>query len=643
MIGKILGNRYEILEQIGSGGMAFVYKAKCHLLKRIVAVKILKPEFNDDEEFVKRFGIEAQSSASLSHPNIVSVYDVGKEDDIYYIVMEYIDGTTLNKYIEKKGRLEWKEAIKIAIQICLAIQHAHKNFIVHRDIKPQNIMLSKDGRVKVTDFGIARATTAATITMSGSTLGSVRYFSPEQARGGYIDEKSDLYSLGVVMYEMITGKPPFDGDAPVSIALKQIQNQAVPPAELIKKLPAGVNGIIMKAMEKDPKMRYGSAGEMLDDMYSVFEDPEMNILLATNSNNDTTRRIAAIDPAGIENREGDTIGINRKKKKSKKDMTVLFAILISLVLTGVFVYLGYEILLPPISNGSSNKIPVENYVDKNVYEVADILEGKGITVKIKWENSDDVKKDIIISQSVPAGLTFVEDGFNSIEFTASLGPDEIVVPALKNEDARDAELALKELGLRVTVEPQTSDTVPANLVIGSEPGAGVTVKSGDMIIIYKSIGEEVEMIPVPDLAGLSLEEATQIILENKLKVGELKPDEDVAAVSKIIGQIPAADTEVYEDQAIDLIFDEKNAETTYEYKVELANPGDYQGKIEVYMEASLSSGRTVSIMPVTVKDKNSFPLNVVLPIPIHGSTTLRVIMDGNLAEETTIKYDDIKQ
>lgn len=642
MIGKILGNRYEILEQIGAGGMAFVYKAKCHLLNRIVAVKILKPEFNDDEDFVKRFGVEAQSSASLSHPNIVSVYDVGKEGDIYYIVMEYIDGTTLNKYIEKKGKLEWKEAIKIAIQICLAIQHAHKNFIVHRDIKPQNIMLSKDGRVKVTDFGIARATTAATITMSGSTLGSVRYFSPEQARGGYVDEKSDLYSLGVVMYEMITGQPPFDGDAPVSIALKHIQNKAVPPSELVKKLPAGVNGIIMKAMEKDPGLRYGSAGEMLDDMYSVLEDPEMNVLLASNLNNNTTRRIAAIDPTGIEKREEDTIGINRKKKKSKKDMTVLFAILISLVLTGVFIYLGYEILLPPISNGSSNKIPIENYVDKNVYEVADILEGKGITVKIKWENSDDVKKDMIISQSVAAGLTFVEDGFNSIEFTASLGPDEIVIPVLKNEDARDAELALKELGLRVTVEPQTSDTVPANLVIGSEPGAGVTVKSGDLVIIYKSIGEEVEMIPVPDLSGLTLEEATQIIIDKKLKVGELKPDADVAAVSTVIGQIPSADTEVYEDQAIDLIFDEKKAETTYEYTVVIANPSEYGDKIEVYMEASLSNGRNVSIMSVALKDKSSFPMKVSLPLPIHGSTVLRVIMDGSLAEETTIKYDDVK-
>lgn len=643
MTGKILGKRYEILEQIGAGGMAFVYKAKCRLLNRIVAVKILKPEFNEDMDFVKRFGVEAQSSASLSHPNIVSVYDVGQEGDIYYIVMEYIDGITLNKHIEKKGKLEWKEATKIAIQICLAIQYAHKNHIVHRDIKPQNIMLSNDGRIKVTDFGIARVTTASTITMEGSTLGSVRYLSPEQARGGYVDEKTDLYSLGVVMYEMITGQPPFDGDTAVSIAMKHIQSKAVTPSELIKKLPAGVNGIIMKAMEKDPKTRYGSAGEMLDDMYSVLEDPEMNVLLASNLNNNSTRRLDAIDPAGIEKRGEDTIGINRKKKKSKKDKTVLFAILISLVLTGVFIYLGYEILLPPISNGTTNKIPVENYVDKNVYEITDILEGKGIIVKVKWENSDTVKKDIIISQSVAAGLTFIEDGFNSIEFTVSLGPDEIVIPMLKNEDARDAELALKELGLRVTVEPQNSDTVPANLVIGSEPGAGVTVKSGDLVIIYKSIGEELETIAVPNLTGMTLEQATQLILEKKLKVGELKPDADIAAVSKIIGQIPSADTEVYEDQAIDLIFDEKQAETTYEYTVVIANPDQYGDNIEVYMEASLSNGRTVSIMSVTSKDKSSFPVKITLPLPVHGSTTLRVIMDGRLAEETTIKYDDVKK
>jgi len=223
MEGQILGNRYLLLEKIGGGGMAVVYKAKCTLLNRFVAIKILRSEFTNDEEFVKRFRIEAQSVASLSHPNVVSIYDVGDQDDVHYIVMEYVDGMTLKEYINKHGALNWQDAIKITIQICSAIEHAHKNKIVHRDIKPHNILMTKEGIAKVTDFGIARAVTSSTITMVGSTIGSVHYFSPEQARGGFIDEKSDLYSLGIAMYEMVVGRVPFDGDTPVAVALKHIQ------------------------------------------------------------------------------------------------------------------------------------------------------------------------------------------------------------------------------------------------------------------------------------------------------------------------------------------------------------------------------------------------------------------------------------
>ena len=225
MIGQILGNRYELIEKIGGGGMALVYKARCKLLNRFVAVKVLRPDFTNDEEFIKRFKIEAQAAASLSHPNIVSIYDVGNEGDIHYIVMEYIDGATLKEYLEEKGALDWKEAVNISIQICLAIKHAHENNIVHRDIKPHNILFTKDGMVKVTDFGIARAVTSSTITMVGGTIGSVHYFSPEQARGGFTDEKSDIYSLGIVLYELLTGRLPFNGDTPVSVAIKHIQEE----------------------------------------------------------------------------------------------------------------------------------------------------------------------------------------------------------------------------------------------------------------------------------------------------------------------------------------------------------------------------------------------------------------------------------
>ena len=277
MEGQILGNRYKLLERIGGGGMAVVYKAKCLLLNRFVAVKILRSEFTDDEEFVKRFRVEAQAAASLNHPNIVSIYDVGKQDDVQYIVMELIDGITLKEYISQKGALPWKEAIGIAIQICSALDHAHRNFIVHRDIKPHNIMITKDGMAKVTDFGIARAVTSATITMVGSTIGSVHYFSPEQARGGFIDEKSDIYSLGITIYEMVTGRVPFDGESPVAIALKHIQEKPDKPIDVNPSIPKGVNDLIVKAMKKDQNLRYQTASEMLADLQRVLGEPNAKI------------------------------------------------------------------------------------------------------------------------------------------------------------------------------------------------------------------------------------------------------------------------------------------------------------------------------------------------------------------------------
>ena len=264
--GSVIGNRYKIQEKIGNGGMATVYKALDQILNRYVAVKVLREEFTTDEEFIKRFNAEAQSAARLIHPNIVSVYDVGQEYNIYYIVMELIQGKTLKQIIEEDGHLSWKWAVNIAIQIASALEMAHKNNIIHRDIKPHNIMITEDGVAKVTDFGIAKAVSNSTITAFGTTLGSVHYFSPEHARGGYTDSKSDLYSLGVVMYEMVTGKVPFDADTPVSIALKHMQEEPVPPIKVNKEIPFAVNQIILKAMKKDPNERYQNASEMIKDL-----------------------------------------------------------------------------------------------------------------------------------------------------------------------------------------------------------------------------------------------------------------------------------------------------------------------------------------------------------------------------------------
>ena len=272
LIGKVLGNRYEIIEKIGAGGMATVYRAKCHVLKRDVAVKILRDEFTTDNEFIKRFNAEAQAAASLTHPNIVSVYDVGHEGNLYYIVMELVKGKTLKEIIVEEGALSWKWAIDLAIQIARGLEKAHANNIIHRDIKPHNIIITEDGTAKVTDFGIAKAVSNSTITAFGVTTGSVHYFSPEHAKGGSTDQKSDLYSLGIVLYEMVTGRVPFDADTPVSIALKHMQEEPVAPKEVNSSIPASLNSIILKAIEKEPENRYQSATEMITDLEICLKD-----------------------------------------------------------------------------------------------------------------------------------------------------------------------------------------------------------------------------------------------------------------------------------------------------------------------------------------------------------------------------------
>ena len=317
--GRLLGNRYEILEQIGNGGMATVYKAKCHVLNRFVAVKILKDEFTTDYEFIKRFNSEAQAVASLTHPNIVSVYDVGHEGNLYYIVMELIQGKTLKEIIISEGPLAWKWSLNVAIQIASALETAHKNNIIHRDIKPHNIIITEDGMAKVTDFGIAKAVSNSTITAFGTTIGSVHYFSPEHARGGYTDAKSDLYSLGVVLYEMLTGKVPFDADTPVSVALKHIQETPVEPIKLNPAIPLSVNKIVMKAMQKETNSRYQNASEMLKDLTLALKNPDGDFVNIVNVPHDfPTQTIATVYTKPIEEKIKEKEKICKMKQEKKK-------------------------------------------------------------------------------------------------------------------------------------------------------------------------------------------------------------------------------------------------------------------------------------------------------------------------------------
>lgn len=330
--GRLLGNRYEILERIGNGGMATVYKAKCHVLNRYVAVKILKDEFTTDEEFVKRFNTEAQSVASLTHPNIVSVYDVGHEGDLYYIVMELIQGKTLKDIIISDGALNWKWSINIAIQIASALETAHRNNIIHRDIKPHNIIITEDGIAKVTDFGIAKSVSNSTITAFGTTLGSVHYFSPEHARGGFTDAKSDLYSLGVVLYEMVTGKVPFDADTPVSVALKHMQETPKDPINLNPAIPLAVNKIVMKAMKKDPNLRYQNATEMLKDLTLALKNPDGEFVKVGTEDDFPTQVIPTLENKNIEEKIKEQDSKQGKKKDSFFKKHKAFTVIIILII-----------------------------------------------------------------------------------------------------------------------------------------------------------------------------------------------------------------------------------------------------------------------------------------------------------------------
>jgi len=663
MKGHILGGRYELIEKIGGGGMAVVYKAKCRLLNRFVAVKILRPEFNNDEEFINRFRIEAQAAASLSHPNIVSIYDVGEEEGIHYIVMEFIDGITLKDYIKKRGMIPWREATNIAIQICSAIEQAHRNHIVHRDIKPHNIILTADGIAKVTDFGIAKAVTSSTITMAGSTIGSVHYFSPEQARGGFVDEKSDIYSLGIVLYEMVTGRTPFDGETPVAVALKHIQSVPEEPSSINPNIPRSVNDIIMKAMKKEQSCRYQTATEMLADLHRVFKEPDGDFVVFSNDDNCPTVRIRDIANRNfIPKEEESDIRENKANKgKNRKDnLTTWLAIATSVIIISIFAYIGYRIIMPVILPPSTENFTVDNYVGKNIDEVRELLEKHNIIVEEKPVFSETKEKGTIISQSIAPGKEFKPGAANVIEFEVSAGPEMIKIPDLKKKEYRVAETDLKNMGLKTDVVEENSDTIPNGYVIRTEPGEDEEVEPGTLVTIFKSIGPKLEQVQVPNLIGKTFSEVQRELDSAKLKIGKIKPENMSSSVAKVIEQYPLANTVVDEGTAVDITFGDGNEQeeetesggdqndpgnendntgeevlkrkTVFQY-VPLAEPKKYGEEIKVYAVATLSDNNEKRVIFHRTVKKSEFPLRLSIPVPEGGKTEVRMELDGEFYTE----------
>ena len=557
MEGKILGNRYEILEKIGTGGMATVYKAKCKVLNRKVAIKILKDEFANDAEFIKRFQIEAQSAASLSHQNIVSIFDVGKEESMHYIVMELIEGKTLKEIITENGKIPWRDAVKIAAQIASGLSQAHKNHIVHRDIKPHNILITKDGIAKVTDFGIAKAVSNSTINAFGSTIGSVHYFSPEHARGGYTDEKSDIYSLGVVLYEMTTGKLPFNAETPVSVALKHLQEQPVEPKELNSEIPDALNSIILKAMQKEAASRYVSAEAFYDDLTKILKNPN-DIIIKTPINESTefpTQRIPVVGTKITKEENESKVVKNNveqedeemgKKRVSKKQGLIRFFLF---MLLAIALFIGCIFLGLKISNeflGGNPNVEMINIEGYSKEEAERMLAEIGLKMEvIGYMSSDEYPvPDFVAYQERKEGFELKKG--STVKVKLSQGGEQVLVPDVSQlSSTLAAKMQIEQNGDLVYVEEyEFHDVIASGEIIRQEPKANDKVDKGSEVTVFISKGPasgDTGLVVVPRLIGRTEEEARAILDASKLlpRIEYIKSPNKTDGI--VLEQTPEAD------------------------------------------------------------------------------------------------------
>lgn len=567
-IGMMIGDRYEILEKIGTGGMSDVYKAKCHKLNRFVAVKVLKQEFSENANFVSKFRVEAQAAAGLMHPNIVNVYDVGEENGIHYIVMELVEGITLKKYIEKKARLSYKEAVSIAIQVSMGIEAAHNNHIIHRDIKPQNIIISREGKVKVTDFGIAKAATSNTIT--SNVMGSVHYTSPEQARGGYSDEKSDIYSLGITMFEMLTGRVPFNGETTVAIAIKHIQEELPCPRDFVPEIPASVDAIVIKCCQKSPDRRYQSTQELIADLKQSLMNPDDDFVVQNELDMEgSTRMITDDDMEQIKRRtagrgeyvvredtmrssseaeeeygddmeeeeeddeedDGDEYDYNPGMERMTTMLTIIGGVIICLIVIVLAVSVfrnmdgGDEKNDRPVSGESPSpsadmskeKVPMPNIVGSSVEDARNALTRLGLKSEVEYEESETVDAGIVIRANAAKDSEIAKG--STVILTASAGTKGIEVPKVTDISYQDAESGLTALGFAVTKAEGYSNDVQEGYVIAQVPDAGTMVSRGTNVTVTVSAGRG--RVRVPNLMGKPEEDGTFEAIEAGLEIANV--------------------------------------------------------------------------------------------------------------------------
>ena len=674
MIGKILGGRYEIIEKIGEGGMAEVYKAKCHLLNRYVAIKILKPEYSKDETFVKRFRREAQSAAALTHANIVSVYDVGTEDDINYIVMELLESKTLKDYIDEHGAMPSDLVLKISAQIASALETAHKAHIIHRDIKPQNIVLNKNMVAKVTDFGIAKITNvpSATITSFGSTMGSVHYFSPEHAKGGYTDEKSDIYSLGVVMYEMATGKLPFDADSPVSVALKQIQEEPVPPIDVNPNVSPALNQIILKALQKSTALRYQNATEVISDISQALLRPNSLILRPTSSveagatqvipvlenDNDvaetvpnlrtreprranviSTRDAMKEDLPEEEIDEDDEIEKKAKKKdpkKSKKKKIIIISIIAAVVvigaIVGILVYNNYK------KQAEENKeIEVPNLVGRVYDEVVEEYSKQGIEIiKDKVEYSSEQPEGSVISQTPEKG-TKTKD--KKIKVVVSKGQKMVEVPDVTGKDIKVATYELEDtLGFKIEREDVVSEKVASGIIISQDAKKVETLPYGSTIKLQVSKGDGKETVVVPNVLGKTESDAKSALEALGLTVSVKYSEDKTKSNAVVIAQSYPQNQTLKQGTLVEITVNKILLTKTVTLDLLELQGGTASSAdtINVKVTASIDGGAYN-----TVYNQSVDPSTKTVSVEINGysNATLKVYLNSKQVKEFTVSFN----
>ena len=599
--GRLLGNRYEIIEKIGNGGMATVYKATDKVLKRNVAVKILRDEFTTDDEFIKRFEVEAQSAARLTHPNIVSIYDVGVDGNLYYIVMELIQGKTLKEIIIKeKGPLPWKWSINVSIQIASALEMAHRNNIIHRDIKPHNIIITEDGVAKVTDFGIAKAVSNSTITAFGTTIGSVHYFSPEHARGGFTDAKSDLYSLGVVMYEMVTGRVPFDADTPVSVALKHMQEEPVEPIELNPNLPIAVNKIIMRALQKDTTLRYQTASEMLVDLKKSLKDPEGDFVEELEY--DPTAKTQVIDTNAYrdnkqtKNSSGKKDGKFKTFVKTHKGLSIFIGLLLLFVLS-----LGGTMLVLNLTNPPEVAMP--NVVGLSKEEAQKEIENVKLKFEIeKEEYNKDVPEGFIISQDPTYMEKFnkVKQG-STVKVVVSKGEEKTTVPKVVGMEKDKAVKALEDAKLKVEIVEESSKKVQEGYVISQETSPDTEAFAGDTIKIHVSTG--VEKATVPDVIGKSQADAKKTLEAQGFVVAVTTSEDSSKENGIVLKQSLDSGKTVEKGSTVTITVNSYEASKTMSVNINVkAITGGYS---EETSSSNTTENKTVKTVSITLKSGNN--------------------------------------